>query len=50
MDIYTVSELIEALKQCPPDYPVMIKAEDGFHFLVQLGIDPTEKTVDLFPD
>ena len=48
--VYTVKELIEALQQCPPDYPVMIKAEDGYHYLVQLGIDPDVKTVDLFPD
>jgi hypothetical protein len=48
--VYTVKELIEALQQCPPDYPVMIKAEDGFRYLVQLGIDPDVKTVDLFPE
>jgi hypothetical protein len=46
--VYTVKELIEALQQCPSDYPVMIKAEDGYHFLAQLAIDPDEKTVDLF--
>lgn len=46
--MYTVKELIEALKQCPEEYPVMIKTDNGFEFVVSLGIDLNQKTVDLF--
>ena len=46
--MYTVKELIEALQQCPDEYPVMVRTNDGFHFVVTVGIDPKENTVDLF--
>lgn len=46
--MYTVKELIEALKQCPQEYQVMVQTDNGFEFVVSLGIDPKEKTVDLF--
>jgi hypothetical protein len=48
--MYTVKELIEVLKQCPQEYPVMVKTDNGFEFLVSLGIDLDEKTVDLFSE
>jgi hypothetical protein len=46
--MYTVKDLIEALKQCPEEYAIMVRTDDGFHFVVTVGIDPKENTVDLF--
>jgi hypothetical protein len=46
--MYTVKDLIEALKQCPEDYQVMVATGLGFEFVVTVGIDPKEKTVDLY--
>ena len=46
--MYTVKDLIQALQQCPEEYQVMVKTENGFGFVVTVGIDPKEKTVDLF--
>ena len=46
--MYTVKELIEALQQCPEEYPVMVQTSTDFEFVVTLGIDLNEKTVDLF--
>ena len=45
---FTVAELIDALKQCPQDYLVMINSDGDFKFINAVGIDPNEKTVDLF--
>ena len=46
--MYTVKDLIEVLKECPEDFHVMVRTENGFQFLVTVGVDPKEKTVDLF--
>lgn len=46
--MYTVKDLIEALKECPEDFHVMVHTDNGFQFVVTVGIDPKEKTVDLF--
>ena len=43
--MYTVKELIEALKQCPAEYEVRIEI---FYQLDSVGIDHEEKAVSLF--
>lgn len=54
--MYTVKELIEALKQCPDDYVIqVIKDSSGYgishtYEIKTLGIDFKEGTVDLFID
>ena len=48
--MYTVKDLIEALKECPEEYPVMVHTDDGFRFVVTVGIDLKENTVDLFAE
>lgn len=48
--MYTVKELIEALKQCPEDFNVMVHTDNGFRFVVTVGIDQKEETVDLFSE
>lgn len=48
--MFTVKELIEALKKCPEDYEVLVNAQEGFSGIEQIGIDNEEKTVDLFID
>lgn len=48
--VWTVQELIDGLQKCPKDYTVMLRTDSGYHFLAHLGIDPDEKTVDLFPE
>lgn len=47
--MYTVKELIDALRQCPEDYPVKIYTTDGRYDLDTLGIDLVQGSVDLFP-
>lgn len=47
--MYTVAELIEALKQCPQDYPVMLNAPCEKAELETIGINHQTGTVDLFP-
>lgn len=49
-NMYTVKDLIEALKECPEEYPVMVHTDDGFRFVVTVGIDLKENTVDLFAE
>lgn len=46
----TVNELIEILKQCPQDYPIFVRNNlTGEVFRIYtVGIDPNEKTVDIF--
>ena len=46
--MYTVKELIEALKQCPEDYTVTVFTTRERAELEAVGIDHEEKTVDLF--
>jgi hypothetical protein len=47
--MYTVAELIEALKQCPQDYEIALIESDGNDtYLKAVGIDNDAKTVDLF--
>lgn len=46
--MYTVKELIEALKQCPEDYTISLCEDGDFFALMSIGIDHEEKTVDLF--
>ena len=54
--MYTVAELIEALKQCPQDSEVLVvKGSRGYSksqtFVIDaIGINPDEQTVDLFVD
>ena len=48
--MYTVKELIEALKQCPQDYPVFINLGIEVYNIETVGIDNNEQTVDLFPE
>lgn len=49
--MYTVKELIEALKQCPEDYEVVIVDTLGDLFSIDvLGIDNDAKTVNLFAE
>jgi hypothetical protein len=49
--MYTVAELIEALKQCPQDFPIVVITPDGErHTFGTLGIDPKNGTVDLIID
>lgn len=48
--MYTVKELIETLKQCPQDYPVYINLGIEVYDIETVGIDPNEKTVDIFPE
>jgi hypothetical protein len=46
--MYTVKELIEALKQCPEDYTISMCEEGEYFALMSIGIDNEERTVDLF--
>lgn len=46
--MYTVKELIDALRQCPEDYPVKIYTSTGSCDLDTLGIDLVKVSVDLF--
>lgn len=46
--MYTVEELIEALKQCPPDYVVKICMECASEDIESVGVNPEEKTVGIF--
>lgn len=48
--MFTVKELIEALKQCPEDYEVLIQTPGFMGGIESVGIDPDEKTVDLFAE
>ena len=48
--MYTVKELIEALKECPEDSKVLIHAPGFVGDIESVGIDPDEKTVDLFAE
>lgn len=50
---YTVTELIEALQQCPKDYLVNICAGEGYNSddmydIYAVGINHDKKTVDIF--
>lgn len=46
--MYTVAELIEALKKCPPNYEVLLEDEFTWYELEAVAIDNDAKTVDLF--
>ena len=47
--MYTVKELIEALKQCPEDYEVkIVDSECSWQSVDTIGIDHNAKSVDLF--
>lgn len=46
--MYTVAELIESLKQCPPTYEVLLGDEFDWYELSSVAIDNDAKTVDLF--
>lgn len=47
--MYTVKELIEALKKCPEDYKVVVGAHNLNDMEVDMvGIDHDEKVVGLF--
>ena len=46
--MYTVKELIEALKQCPEDYDVTTIANDNLFSIDEIGINHGLKTVALF--
>ena len=50
--MYTVKELIEALKKCPADYIVKSIIESSYYAgkIKSVAIDNDEKTVDLFVD
>ena len=54
--MYTVKELIEALKECPEDLKVqVIKGSAGYRIshtyeIKMVGVNVNEKTVDLFID
>lgn len=48
--MYTVEELIEALKQCPKDYQITIHALDMDFDIDAVGINDDAKTVDLFTE
>ena len=52
--MYTVKELIEALKQCPEDYTVLMNIRDTYidcrYDIETVGIDHNEQTVDLFSE
>lgn len=47
---YTVAELIEALKKCPPDYVVLFTDECVWYGISAVAIDNDEETVDLYPN
>jgi hypothetical protein len=54
--MFTVKELIEALKQCPEDYEVLMRS-NPYNFAIGqvarieiVGIDHDEGTVDLFAE
>ena len=46
--MYTVKELIEALKQCPEDYEVLVQVPTFVSGIESVAIDNDEQTVDLF--
>lgn len=49
--LWTVAELIEALRQCPPDFHIEIHMGDlPSSGLAALGIDLDCETVDLFAE
>lgn len=45
--MYTVKELIEALKECPEDYKVLLVTDKPYE-IGMLGVNLELKTVDLF--
>ena len=45
--MYTVKELIEALKECPEDFKVLLVADKPYE-IGMLGVNLELKTVDLF--
>lgn len=46
--MYTVKELIEALKECPEDYKVQIVIDDWIENINSVSIDPINERVGLF--
>jgi hypothetical protein len=49
--MYTVKELIEALKQCPKDYTVKVCVFDHeWGDIEEIGIDHDHKEVELFAE
>jgi hypothetical protein len=46
--MYTVKELIDVLKDCPPDYQVTITVDGFMSDIKAIGIDRESMFVDLF--
>lgn len=48
--MYTVKDLIQALQQCPQDYPIYIHniGTEEIFGISSVGFDPNEETADLF--
>ena len=50
-ELWTVAQLLEALRHCPPDYRIEIHMGDlPASGLATIGIDPDCETVDLFAE